>query len=168
MKIADICTTEVVFIDHEENLQVAAQRMREGHVGMLVVTGHAEGGIGVMGIVTDRDIAIEAVAQGVDARSTGIGRITSPGVATVSVDAGISAAIELMKECGVRRLLVASEDGHVRGIVSSDDLLAALGREVAGLAHALRKGIDRETLERKPVVSPVPAPDVRIPAYRYA
>ena len=165
MKISDICTNDIVFVDHEQCLQHAAQLMRDAHVGALVVTGPTEEGTGVMGIVTDRDIAIEGVAQCVDLQRVGIGRIATPGIVTISPDAGIGAAIDLMKERGVRRLLVASDNGRVAGILTLDDVVAALGHEMAGLAAALRKGIDREAAERKPTAAP--AQDVRVPLSRY-
>lgn len=165
MKIGEICTREIVFVDHEQSLQQAARLMRDGHVGALVVTGPSEEGAAVMAIVTDRDIAIEGVAQGVDTQRVGVGRIATPGIVTILPEAGLGDAIERMKERGVRRLLVASGDGRVCGIVTVDDVLAALGHEVAGLAAALRKGVERETAERKPL-SPSPK-DVRVPAYRY-
>jgi len=165
MNIGEICTQEIVFADREESLQRAAQRMREHHVGALVVTQPGEEGKEVLGIVTDRDIAIEGVAQGVDVRSVGVGRIATPGLVSVPATTGLGDAIELMKERGVRRLLVSAEGGRLLGIVTVDDLVAALGHELAGLAHALRKGIDRESEERQPV--PPPSQDIRIPASRY-
>jgi CBS domain-containing protein len=166
MNIGDICTRDVAFVDHEETLQRAASVMRERHVGALVVTRQEGDATFVLGIVTDRDLVVEGVARGVDAGHTAIGRLASPGIASLPARAGLGEAIELMKMRGVRRLLVAAEDGHLHGIVSQDDLVAALGHEVAGLAHALRKGIDREAAERG--AAPAPLPRVRVPAYRYA
>ena len=168
MKVGDICTREIVFVDREESLQRAAQLMREHHVGALVVTQPAEGGADVLGIVTDRDIAVEAVAAGADVQRVGTGRIATPMVATVPADADIGEAVAAMKERGVRRLLVSAPDGRLHGIVAIDDVVAALGHEVAGLAHALRKGIEREAAERKPIPAAVPPAPVRVPAYRYA
>jgi len=165
MNLGNICTTEIVFVDREESLQRAAQRMRDHHVGALVVTQPGEGGDEVLGIVTDRDIAIEAVAQGADIRTVGVGRIASPGIASLPAGADAGEAIELMKSRGVRRLLVSGEGGRLHGIVTLDDLVAALGHDLAALAYALRKGIDRESAERKPV--PAAPQPVRIPAYRY-
>ena len=163
MNLAEICTREIVYIDREESCRRAAELMRERHVGALVVTESGDEGGQVLGIVTDRDLVIEALALGVDAQ-TGVGRIASPGLAALPGSAGLGEAIDLMKERGVRRLLVSAEDDRLIGIVSLDDLVAALGHEVAGLAHALRKGVDREAEERRPLAAPA---EPHVPLYRY-
>jgi CBS domain-containing protein len=77
-------------------------------------------------------------------------------------------AIGAMKERGVRRLIVSGNDGQLFGIVSLDDLLAALSHEMAELAYTVRTGIERETAERGKLETapPVPRP-LHIPAYAF-
>ena len=82
--------------------------------------------------------------------------------------ATVGEAIAAMKERGVRRLLVASETGALFGVVSIDDLLGAVAHEVAELAHAVRRNIERESAERQPLPRPSPPAPVRIPAYAIA
>lgn len=168
MNIGDICTRDVVVADRANSLQQAAVLMRERHVGALVVTGDVGDGIQVLGVVTDRDLVVEAMARGADAARTEIGQIASPKAAAMPASASVGEAIAKMKELGVRRLLVSSEDGQLCGVVSIDDLLAALGHEMAELAHALRRGIDRESAERKPLAGAAPLAQVRVPAYSYS
>jgi CBS domain-containing protein len=167
MNLGQICSREIVFIDREETVRRAAELMLERHVGALIVTERAEPGAHVLGIVTDRDLAIEALARGVDPQ-TSVGRVASPGLAALPSSAGLGEAIELMKSRGVRRLLVSAEDERLEGIVSADDLIAALGHEVAGLAAALRKGIDREAEERQPMPDKAPSFPIRVPLHHYA
>ena len=168
MNIGDVCTREVILVDRNASLQQAAGLMREHHVGALLVTGSSpEGAQTVIGIVTDRDLVIEAVARGLSPTQTEVGRLAQGRLAALPAGASIDEAVSVMKERGVRRLLISSEGSQLYGIVSLDDLLGALGHEVAELAYAMRKGVERETAEREPL--PAAAPRVlRIPAQAFA
>jgi CBS domain-containing protein len=169
MNVADICTREVVFADRAATLQQAASLMREYHVGLLIITEKSAEGMQISGIVTDRDVVVEAVARGMDVTQTEVGRLASDKLAALPGEATIDEAIGMMKERGVRRLLVSGEAGKLHGVVSLDDVLGALGHEMAELAHAVRKGIDRETAEREPLAPPPQAPrPLHIPAYAFA
>jgi CBS domain-containing protein len=168
MNIADICTREVVLVDSGASLQKAATLMRERHVGALLVAVSANGVPQVAGIVTDRDIVVEAVARGLDPAATEIGPLASPALAAIPSAARLDQAISLMKERGVRRLLVSGDGSSLFGIVSLDDVLGALGHEVAELAGAVRKGADREAAERGPIAPPQQPPrPLHIPAYAF-
>ena len=166
MKVADICTQEVVSTERTSTLQQAATLMRERHVGALVVIDDASPAAQVVGMVTDRDLAIEAVARGLDVTQIEIGRLASGKLAAIPAGASIDDAIAAMKKWGVRRLLVAGEGGQLSGIVSMDDLLDALAHEMSQMAHAARGGIEREIAERSalPAARPLTA---RIPEYSF-
>jgi CBS domain-containing protein len=166
MKIADICTRELVMADKDASLQQAAALMRQHHVGTLVVIANAAEGIQVVGIVTDRDVVIEAVARGLDVKQTSIGRLAENKLAVVPDSATIEDAIGAMKKRGVRRLLVANEGGQLSGIVSLDDMLDAVAHDVAELARIGRSGIERESAERAPLPAEQPR-TVHIPAYSF-
>jgi CBS domain-containing protein len=168
MNVGDICTREVILADRTATLQQAANLMREHHIGMLLVTADAPEGRSVLGIVTDRDIVIDAVARGLDVTRAEVGRLTSDKLAAVPAGAAVDEAITMMKERGVRRLLVSGEDGHLHGVVTLDDVLGALGHEMAELAHAVRKGIEREAAAAKPLPPAPPLRSLHIPAYAYA
>lgn len=167
MNVGEICTREVVMADRGSTLQQAATLMREQHVGSLLVTGSSGEGMQVVGIVTDRDVVIEAVARGLDVTQTEVGRLAEGKLAVVPANASVDAAISMMKERGVRRLLVSAEAGQLYGIVSLDDLLAALSHQMAQLAGALRKGIERESAERDKLPAAPQVRPVHIPAYSY-
>jgi len=167
MNVGEICTREVVMTDRASTLQQAATLMREQHVGALLVTASAGEGMHVVGVVTDRDVVIEAVARGLDVTQAEIGRLAEGKLAALPAAATVDEAISLMKERGVRRLLVSSEGGQLYGIVSLDDLLAALSHEMAELSRAVRKGIERETAERGKLPAAPPPRPVHIPAYSF-
>jgi CBS domain-containing protein len=147
MNVISLCKREVVGIDAQASLRDAAALMCEEHVGSLVVlTG--EEPPQVVGIVTDRDLALEVLGREQPRADVRVGHLaSSPPIAVLS-SATLNEAIASMEHGGVRRLLVVDDDGGVVGLLSSDDLLEALADEFAGLARALRKGIKREASDR--------------------
>jgi CBS domain-containing protein len=167
MKVAEVCTRELVMADQEASLQQAATLMRERHVGTLLVSAQGADGLQAVGIVTDRDVVIEAVARGLDVTRTPVGRLAEGKLAVVPADSTLDQAIEAMKARGVRRLLVAGADGAVQGIVSLDDLVDAVAHELSGLARVARAGIEREAAEREPLPAAQPPQTIRVPVYSY-
>src|SRR3970040_1219836 len=109
MNIGEICTREGVMTDRASTLQQAATLMREQHVGTLLVTGDSGEGMQVVGVVTDRDVVIEAVARGLDVTQAEVGRLAEGKLAVVPAAATLDEAISMMKERGVRRLLVSGD-----------------------------------------------------------
>ncbi|OIR03076.1 hypoxic response protein 1 [mine drainage metagenome] len=144
MSIEGMCAHGIVTADRSRTLQECAMLMGQNHVGLLLVTEEAPGGPEAVGVVTDRDFVVEALARGMPAGETAIGEIAVKRLLTVQSDASIEDAIQVMKKEGVRRLLVAAGDGHLVGVVSMDDLIDALAGEVLGIVQAIRGGITRE------------------------
>lgn len=161
MKISSICSRRIVSIDAGSSLVEAAALMREQHVGALVVTSQTPEGPGVAGVVTDRDLAIDVLARGLDVATGPIGKLARRELVSVTEDQDISAAIALMRDSGVRRLLVTDAEGRLTGIVSLDDMLDACAELFSGLAAVMHSGISRETAAARPMP---PAPALRIPA----
>jgi CBS domain-containing protein len=158
MSIAQICKREIVSIEATAPLKDAAALMRSRHVGALVVTVTREDRELAVGMITDRDLAIEALSRALDPGEVKVGQVASRHLASVPGAAGIAEAVAVMREAGVRRLLVTEQDGQLAGFVSSDDLLDALAAELSGLAEALRSGIAREGVERAELPPPGPRP----------
>jgi len=86
-------------------------------VGAVLVV---DGGT-LAGIVTDRDIAVRAVADGADPEATRVSEVCSADVATLTVDQTVEDAIRLVREHDVRRIPVV-QDGRPAGIVTIGDL----------------------------------------------
>lgn len=147
MNVADYCQREIVTIPADAPLQEAAAVMRKNHVGALVVIDSVEPAR-VVGVVTDRDLAIEVIARDLDVASMSIGQLASPSLVAVPGGASIYEAVAAMEDEGVRRLLVTDSDSRVFGFLSADDLVEAIAAELSGLARALRRGIARESEER--------------------
>ncbi len=143
MKVQEIFTRGTVHIPQERNLQEAAQQMRQQHVGALIVTdGSATNRL--LGIVTDRDIVLKAVATGAAPRDISVGGVMSTGVATVAESAEVVDAMQTMFSHGVRRLAVTDSANAVIGVLSLDDVIEALVRDWVLLASIVRSGQQRE------------------------
>lgn len=163
MNLGNICKHQVVTIDRHASLQQAAQRMREGHVGALVVTEDDDDGPHVTGIVTDRELAIELLARGSEGAGVQVGRLVGTRLVSVPEQSDLSEAVALMQAAGVRRLLVRNDKGHLVGMVSFDDVLQAAVAPLAGLVEVLRRGAAREAALRG-ALAQSEGPAVRVPA----
>lgn len=158
MSIGDICQRHIITIDAVATLREAANRMREHHVGALVVTVEAAGQDQVVGVLTDRDLAIEVLARDLGAADVRVAQVASRRLAAVPAAADIGEAVAVMSQAGVRRLLVTGAEGQLEGFVTVDDLLDALASQIGGLAAALKSGIARESAERPAIAPPRPRP----------
>ena len=153
--IGAICQGPIITIDETCSVQEAAQLMRRHHVGALVVTMAEEGtsanATRVCGVITDRDLTIEALARGLDAQAITVGALTSGKAVAISQQSGLSDAISLMRTEGVRRLLVTGSQRELIGLISMDDIVSALADELNEVADSMRRGIARESVLRRPL-----------------
>jgi CBS domain-containing protein len=141
MNIEDICNRVVVSIGADEPVQRAAELMRQHHVGSLVVTAGADGGLEPVGVVTDRDIVVEVVAEGVDPATLTIGDIMSEEPLIASEEDDVDEVLEDMRKEGVRRIPVVDRDGALVGVFALDDLLQMMATQmdlVAGIVGSQR------------------------------
>ena len=141
MKVERIYTRRVLATTRGASLAEAASAMQRFSVGSLLVMedGNPEGM--PVGIVTDRDIAL----QGFASESSSVAAAMTPVVATVSEDADSHEALGLMHAHGVRRLVVTGKRGRVCGILSVDDIVDGLSTELAQAAAVLRGEIRRDS-----------------------
>lgn len=134
MSISQFCNREVVFAQRETSIQEAAQLMRKYHVGDLVVVDEVNGKRVPVGIVTDRDIVIEVIAQSLDISDFCVGDIMGSHLISVQEKAGVFETIQLMRAKGIRRIPIVNHEGGLEGIVSADDMLELLAEEMTELA----------------------------------
>jgi CBS domain-containing protein len=163
MYIASLCKRKLVTIDHRATLAQAAQRLREEHVGLLVVTQATDEGPQAQGVVSDRDLAIEVLARGLDGARIEVGRLVTDRLVACADSADLDEAIELMRANGVRRLLVRNAQSQLVGLVALDDLIEACAAQLSALARVVGAGVERETTERAALAAAA-QPPVRIPA----
>ena len=137
MSLADLCTRSPVTIAADASLVEAAQTMRARHVGFLVVT--ADGGGGPpLGVLTDRDIVVEVVSEGVDPTSVTVDDAMTREPLLVSFDTSPEQVLAQMRAFGVRRAPVVDALGPLVGVVALDDLLAWLAGAIGNAAAVVR------------------------------
>ncbi|MGH9946869.1 MAG: CBS domain-containing protein [Pyrinomonadaceae bacterium] len=113
----EIMTTDVKTVSRETSLRDVAAMMREGDVGSMPVV---DGGK-LVGIVTDRDIVIRAIAEGKDSE-TPVGEAMTAELFTVKADDYVFEAIRLMGDKQIRRVPVVNDDGTLAGIIAMADV----------------------------------------------
>jgi CBS domain-containing protein len=123
MKVKDIMTSNVECVWPEDTLQEAALKMKEMGIGPLPVCDRLH----IVGMLTDRDIAIRGVAAGRDPQSTKVRDVMTCEVIRCFEDEEVEEAERLMQSRQVRRILVVNRDERLVGIVSLGDLAAETG-----------------------------------------
>ncbi len=119
----------------------AAKRMIKHSVGALVITD--ETGRVPIGIITDRDLVV-LVSEGMDPNSATVGCLGRAPLTSVPVTAGLREVTELMHKQGIRRIPIVDKLGELAGLVSLDDILLLLGREMADAAGAISEELIQE------------------------
>ena len=117
-KIRDVMTANPRTIEPSTTVQEAAKLMRDEDVGPIPIVENGS----VSGIVTDRDIVLNVVAEGIDPSSTPVSQIASRDLITVDPEQTLDEAFRLMGQHQVRRLPVCEEDGKLVGIVAQADI----------------------------------------------
>jgi len=148
MSIGEFCNREVVFATRAMSLPEAAQLMRKYHVGDLVVVDEVDGKRVPVGIVTDRDMVIEVIAQSLNVNDFSVADIMSPQLVSVQEKEGVFETIQLMRSRGIRRIPVINQDGGLEGLVSADDILDLLAEEMTELARVTPRQQQREAKTR--------------------
>jgi CBS domain-containing protein len=129
-RVADVMEREVKLANPDDNVQQAARMMREADVGILPV---GEGDR-LVGMVSDRDIAVRVAAEGRDPARTKVRDVMSPDVRYVYEDEDLEHVAENMAEQQVRRLPVMNRDKRLIGIVSLGDIATGQRSHLAGKA----------------------------------
>ena len=117
-RIADIMTRSVAVVGRDETLQAAARRMKEMDVGALPVTD----GKALVGMVTDRDIMVRGVAEGMVAQESLVSDVMTEEVRWCSEDDSVETVMAQMGEQQVRRLAVLDARREIVGIVALGDI----------------------------------------------
>ncbi len=131
MKAGDICNQHVVTVSPDESIRAAAELMRQRHVGDVVVVERSGGYLAPLGILTDRDIVVEVVAENVGLDEVTVRDTMTDQLVTANEDDDLLATLVKMREKGVRRLPVVDSKGQLVGILTADDVIGLVARELA-------------------------------------
>ena len=115
--VREIMTKDVINMQVDVTLEEAARIMRDRGIGNVVVAEDDR----LVGLVTDRDIVVRAVAEGLDPTSTTLASVASREIVAVQPEDSAQSAALLMRDQAVRRILVLDEQG-LCGILSIGDL----------------------------------------------
>jgi CBS domain-containing protein len=128
--------SEVAVISANAAVEEAAKLMRDYHVGSVVVVESATGGaLSPIGLLTDRDIVVEVIAEGVDVKKVSVRDIMSPNPVTARHTASLDELVKTMREAHVRRMPIVDDKNHLVGFVSFDDLLERVGLDLSTLSQ---------------------------------
>jgi CBS domain-containing protein len=122
MKIQDIMTRDPATVTPGTTVRDAAKLMQREDTGILPVV-DSEGTKKLVGVVTDRDIAIRVVAEGRDANTRVSDVMTTSRLATLRPDADVDEVMDTMANEQVRRVPIVDERGTLVGIVAQADVV---------------------------------------------
>lgn len=131
MKVSEVMTQDVETVAPEASLQEAAETMSRMDVGVLPAV---DDGNRVIGVITDRDIAVRAVALGKDPANTHVCDAMSPGVKCVHDYDEVDDVADAMADLQIRRIPVVDRDERLVGIVSLADIARDRRPRMAGEA----------------------------------
>ncbi len=133
MSVRDYCKRSVKTVGPGETARALAKLMDREDVGCLVVVEDER----PVGIVTDRDLALRLLCEGRDAGALLARDVATRTPVAIREDAPLADALHTLRHNGLRRLPVVDAAGKLSGILTADDLLAAIARQISGLGAAL-------------------------------
>lgn len=148
MSAGEYCNRQVVVIDRTESVRKAIDLMRSHHVGDVVVVEQKGERPRPLGILTDRDIVLEILAEDVDLETVNVGDVMSYELQTVGEDIKLLDAIKVMRTKGVRRLPVVDAQGSLVGILVVDDVLELISEQLSDLVSLIARERVQESTRR--------------------
>lgn len=136
-EIKSIVREQVVIASPNAPVTEVAKLMDERDVGSVVIVENER----PRGIVTDRDLALEVLVRERDPSTLTAADVMTADVVTVDVESGIFDVIRTMRESGVRRIPATDADGRIAGIVTFDDFVVLLARELEQLGDVVEAEI---------------------------
>ena len=127
MQVSQIMTPDPDTARPQDTLQAVASKMDRGDYGSVPVVE----GDRLVGVVTDRDIAVRAVAHGLGP-DTEVGEVMTPDPVCVAPDSDVEEAAEIMQEEQIRRLFVTDEDDRLVGVVALADVALEEDEDLSG------------------------------------
>lgn len=137
MSVGEYCNREVVIVSTNESVREAVNLMRHHHVGSVVVVDGKGDAVKPKGILTDRDVVVELLAEDVDLTAVNVGDVMSADLVTVDETVPLLDALELMKKGGVRRAPIVNAKGYLIGVLAVDDILELLAEQLNSIVSLI-------------------------------
>ena len=126
MKNSDIMTKDLVYSRPSDMVSDVAQLMKDEDIGPVLIVDDGNDGKRLVGIVTDRDLAIKVVGEGRDPQNTRVEDVMTDNVVTCRADDDVENAMRAMAQNQLRRIPVVDDSGQLVGIISQADLAIRL------------------------------------------
>jgi signal-transduction protein with cAMP-binding, CBS, and nucleotidyltransferase domain len=151
MNIGEICRREVATCYGHATAAEMAQLMRDRHVGDLIVVEPRDCKLVPIGIVTDRDLVVQVLAQSADADLVTADDLMNGDLVTVEDTEVVFDAIWHMRSRGIRRLPVVDARKFLVGVLTADDVIGFLSEELSQVARIAPYQVKRESAALAPV-----------------
>jgi CBS domain-containing protein len=144
--VKHVMAREPVVVHVDQSLVEAAARMRDARIGVLFAVDGDE----LVGVITDRDVAIRGVAEGLDPAATAVIDVMTRHVVYCHADSSLDDVGGLMARQQVRRLAVVDDDRELVGVLSIGDLARAGGRSATTLPQTMSGICERTPMAKTP------------------
>jgi CBS domain-containing protein len=149
MSVGEYCNREVVIAEKDTEIREAARLMRKCHVGGLVVVERQGEDTIPVGVVTDRDLVVEVLAQELEPGSLTVEDVMSLNLITARENDDLWDTLGRMRSQGIRRLPVVNDKGGLVGILTADDVLELLSEGLGDLIKLIKREIGKEAQSRQ-------------------
>ena len=138
MRVKNVMTKDPKFCEPSDTAQHAASLMRDEHAGIMPVVESAQS-LRIIGVVTDRDLCMNVVAEGRDPRSVPVEECMTTKVVTCTSNDSVDRVTELMRENQIRRVPVVNEQHELLGIVALADVVERATPKATQTHETLKK-----------------------------
>lgn len=136
MHINHLIKRDIETLPPKSSCEAAAKLMKDQQIGCVVIAVDDE----PVGIITDRDIVTRVVAVGDIPSEVTVGEVMSDSPVILGEDRSVDRAIQTMNENTIRRLIVLDEEGLLEGVVTLDDILEFVSRQISRIVGSTRIG----------------------------
>lgn len=126
MKNSDIMTKELVYSAPGDKVSDVAKLMKKEDIGPVLIVNDSHDGKRLVGIVTDRDLAIKVIGEGLDPQNTRVEDVMTKKVITCRADDDVQNTMRAMAQHQLRRIPVVDDSGQLVGIISQADVATRL------------------------------------------
>lgn len=148
MKAGEFCNRDAVVCDKDATILDVARLLHRHHIGDVIIADTRNDQRVAVGIITDRDIVVELLAEQVDLDAVTVGDVMSFELLAVEEDGDLLSAIKPMRNLSIRRLPVVNKQGGLAGILVVDDLIELLTEQLNDLVQLMANQQAREAERR--------------------
>lgn len=148
MKVGDLCRRGVICVDNSTDVTSAARRMREQHVGFLVVYKLGDPLRRPIGVLTDRDIVVEVVAAKVSPEELTVDDVMTREPLFASETDELSEVLQAMRLAGIRRVPVVDGREALVGVLAIDDALDTVTGLLCDITGSIKSELRHEWRSR--------------------